>query len=46
MQRFSTYLLLIAFVELYIKIHKYDSLMNKGRILIVKVVKIIQKLQA
>ena len=43
-QRFSTYL--IAFVELYIKTHKCNSLMNNRRIVIVNVVKIIQKLQA
>ena len=37
---------LIAFVELYIKMHKCNSLMNNRRIVIVNVVKIIQKLQA
>ena len=45
-QRFSTYLLKIAFVELYIKTLKCNFLMNNRRIVIVNVVKIIQKLQA
>ena len=37
---------LIAFVELYIKMHKCNSLINNRRIVIVNVVKIILKLQA
>ena len=37
---------LIAIVELYIKVHKYNSLMNTRRIVIINIVKLIQKLQA
>ena len=36
---------LIDFVELYIKMHKCNSLIDNRRIVIVNVVKIIQKLQ-
>jgi hypothetical protein len=37
---------LIAIVELYIKVHKCNSLMNTRRIVIINIVKLIQKLQA
>ena len=37
---------LIAFVELHIKTHKSNFLMNNRRILIINAVKIIQKWQA
>ena len=37
---------LIAIVELYIKVHKCNSLMNNIRIVIINIVKLIQKLQA